>query len=92
MILAWKRDIVNISQRYTRVHHLVSFGNKSVPFVVVRHRNWAYAKLLCSVEGLVRFPFENTGIGIVSLLDLADNNGLEFTAGVFKVQIGLATC
>jgi hypothetical protein len=56
-----------------------------VPFVIVRHGYGSCPELLHGVIDLIGFSLEDTGICIVRLLYLRDDNRFEFATGVFQV-------
>ena len=89
MVFARVADVLHVPNRDPWVHKVVTLCNEMVPFMVLGHRHWARPKLIYSIIRRVCFPFEDAGVGIVSFLDLANDNGLELAAGVLKVQVCL---
>lgn len=84
-------NILDISERDIGVDQLVGIGKEGVPFDIFRHRYGSSSELLHSVIRLVRFSLENTGICIVGLLNLTNDNGLKFASRLLQVQECLAS-
>lgn len=89
MIPAGIRDILKAADRYPRVNELFAFCNEVVPFMVFGHRDGTSSELLYSIQGDVRLALQDTSIGIICLLYLANYDCLEFTTGIFQIQICL---
>lgn len=85
MIFARVIDVLNVPNRDPWVHKVITLCDEMIPFAVLGHRYWARPELIYSIIRHVCFPFEDAGVSIVSFLDLANDNGLKLTAGVFKV-------
>src|SRR5699024_3367115 len=81
--------ILHVSERNSRIDHLVRVGDKCIPLVISGHRNGTHSKLLHGVIGFISFSLENAGICVVGFLDLANNNRLELTPGVLQIEVSL---
>jgi hypothetical protein len=89
MVLAWVVDVFSCSDGDVWVHELGIFLDKFDPFSVFGHGNWAAPELVnCIVAGIC-FPLQNACVGVVRLLDLANNNRLEFPTRGLQVEVSL---
>jgi hypothetical protein len=64
--------------------------NKGRPLVILKHGDRAEAELVDSTICSIRLPLENPGVCIVRLLDLANDDGLQFPTRVLEVEICLS--
>lgn len=95
MVLARVVNLLWSSERHGRVHDSVLVGDEVNPFLVLGHGDGTFAKVANNVEVVLSLALQDTSIGVVSLLDLANHNGLEFAARAFEVEIclrQLVTC
>lgn len=95
MVLTRVVDLLWSSERHGRVHDSVLVGDEVNPFLVLGHGNGTFAKVANNVEVVLSLALQDTSIGVVSLLDLANHDGLEFAARAFEVEIclrQLVTC
>lgn len=85
MVLARIGDVLHVPERNAGIDEFVGIGDEVVPLVVMRHRYGPSPQLLDGVIGLIGFSFKNTGIRIVRLLYLTDDDRFKFATGVFQV-------
>lgn len=90
MVLARIMDLFRGSEGHGRVYHALFLRDEMIPFLILRHRDGTVAQVTNHVESILSFALENAGVGVVRLLNFANNNGLKFTTGTLKVQVGLA--
>ena len=76
VVLAGIVDLLGRTERNAGIDNLVLVGDKVNPFLVLGHGNGAVAKLANEAKGIFSLALQDAGIGIVCLLNLADNNGL----------------
>ncbi|RBQ70685.1 hypothetical protein VDGD_21507 [Verticillium dahliae] len=89
VILTGVVDLVGRPHRNLRVDKVVVLLDKVSPLGVLGHGNGADAELVDGVVRGVRLALENAGIGVVRLLDLADDDGLKLPAGRLQVEVRL---
>ena len=85
MILARVGDALHVPERNAGIDEFVGIGNEVVPFVIMRHGYGPCPELLHRVIGFIGFSLEDTGIRIVRLLDLTDDDRFKFATGVLQV-------
>jgi hypothetical protein len=83
-------NVLGKSDRKFGVDEVLIILNKLVPLMVFWHCNRSSPQLLNCIVSPICLPSEDASIGIIGLLDLANNDGLEFSSRRFKIQIGLA--
>lgn len=64
--------------------------DEAAPLKVLGHGDGTVAKLLDGIVRVITLALEDTGEGVVSLLDLTNNNGFELTARSLEIEIGLS--
>lgn len=64
--------------------------HKCVPFAVFGHGNDTATKPVDRIICFIRLSFKDAGKGVIGLLDLANYNRLQFTAGALQIKEGLA--
>jgi hypothetical protein len=85
MILARVGDVFHVPERNAGVDQFIGIGDEVVPFVIMRHGYGSCPELLHGVISLIGLSLEDTGIRIVRLLYLTDDNRFKFATGVFQV-------
>jgi hypothetical protein len=73
-----------------RIHKLVVAPDEARPLVVLGHGNRPDTEVLDSIIGCVGFALQDSGVGIVRLLNLPDDDRLQLAARGFKVKVCLA--
>jgi hypothetical protein len=89
VVLAWIMNLLWGSQRDARVNELIIVGYEVNPFLVLGHGDGPVTELLNDAVSVIRLTLQNTGVGIVGLLDLTDDNGFELSARALEVEICL---
>lgn len=92
MVLARVVNLVGGTQRHSGIDDLILMSDEVDPFLVLGHSNGTFTELAHEVHCVLGLSLENASVGIVGLLDLADDNGLQLPARAFKVEVGLAEC
>ena len=82
-------DLVGRPHRHFRVDKLGISLDEANPLVILGHGDGAGAELVNGIVSGVGLPFQDAGISIVRLLDLAHDDRFEFAAGCLEVQIRL---
>jgi hypothetical protein len=68
---------------------MVIVGDECIPFMIFCHHQRSFSKSVGSFEGLVRFTLKDTCIGGICLLDLANNDRLQFATRRLEVEVCL---
>lgn len=89
VMLARVLNVLQSAQWYVGVDKVGVAPDETSPLLVSGHSNWATAELLDSCVHLVSITLHDTGKSVVSFLNLADNDGLEFTPRVLEVEVRL---
>ncbi len=89
MLLAGIMDLLGRAERNGRINNLVFVGDEVNPFLVLGHGNGAVAEFADKAQSIVSFALQDTSVGVVCLLDFANDNGFELAAGALEVEIGL---
>lgn len=89
MIATWIMDHVKPANRNSRIDKVFICLNEGVPFVVFRHGDWARPEVLDSIVCFISFALQNTGVIAVSLLNLSDDNSLQFSSRGLKIEVRL---
>jgi len=95
VLLAWITNVVDSTQRQSRVDKVRITLDEAGPLVVLGYGNRTASELLDSIIGVVTLTSENTCKSVVRLLNLADDDRLELATRGFEVEVclgaGLAT-
>lgn len=89
MITSWIVDVLGGSYWNVGIHELVVLFDEIGPFVVLWHGNRTSAKFVDGIVCSVCVSLQNARIRIVRLLDLANDDRLQFSTRVLKVQVCL---
>ncbi|PNY29179.1 hypothetical protein TCAP_00901 [Tolypocladium capitatum] len=89
VILAGIVDLLRRPHRNRRINNLVVVGHEMYPFLVLGHGDGAVAELLDDPVGVVGLALQDAGVGIVRLLNLANDNRLQLAAGALEVEVRL---
>lgn len=89
MLLAGIVNLIGRAKRDGRINNLVLVGDEVNPFLVLGHGNGTVAQLADEAKRIFSFALQDAGVGVVRLLDFADDNGLKLAAGALEVEIGL---
>jgi hypothetical protein len=84
-------DVLDATQRHVGRNEVGVVGDESGPLIILGHGDWTTAQALDSLVSIVTLALEDASKCVVSLLDLADDDGLELAARGFKVQVSLVT-
>ncbi len=76
MVLAWIVNLLGCPHGNGRIDNLVVVRHKVYPLLVLGHRDGPVTQLLDDGICVVGFALEDASIGVVGLLNFADNNGL----------------
>lgn len=91
VVLARVLDIFQSAQRHVWVDEVRVASHKPAPFEIARHGNRAIAQPLYRVVLLIGIALQDGSKSVVGFLDFANDDRLEFAAGVFKVEVSLYT-
>jgi hypothetical protein len=89
MIFSRIHDVRDLPNWDSWIDHLTVIRGKFIPFMVLHHCKRALLQLLCRVIVFVSLAAEDACQNIVCFLNFANNNGFQFTAGSFEVEICL---
>lgn len=82
-------NVLDASQGCSRIDKVRVMLNELGPLSILRHGNWSRTEPLNRVVGLISVALQDTGQRAVSLLDLANYDGLQFPAGALEIEVGL---
>ena len=91
MVLAGVLDVFQSAQWHIWVDEVRVASHKPAPFEIARHGNRAIAQPLYRVVLLIGIALQDGSKSVVGFLDFANDDRLEFAAGVFKVEVSLYT-
>jgi hypothetical protein len=90
MVLARIHNVRNLSDWDSGIDHLAVIRSEHIPLVVLCQRQWTFFEFFGCVVIFVGLASKDSGQYIVSLLDFAHYDRLEFAAGCLEVEISLA--
>lgn len=91
VVLAGVLDVFQSAQWHIWVDEVRVASHKPAPFEIARHGNRAIAQPLYRVVLLIGIALQDGSKSVVGFLDFANDDRLEFAAGVFKVEVSLYT-
>ena len=89
MVFAGILDVFQSAQGHIGVDEVGIALHEPIPFVVPGHGDGPGAKPVNGREHLIGITLQDSSESIVSLLDLANDDGLELATRVLEVEIGL---
>lgn len=89
VILSGVVDLLRGALGDVRIDQPVVLNDEVGPLVILGHGDGPDTQLVDGRVGRVGLPLENTGVGIVGLLDLADDDGLELSTRAFQITVCL---
>jgi hypothetical protein len=82
-------DILQSAQGHVGVDKMGVALHKPVPLVVSWHGDRPGAKPLHGRKHLIRIALQDASEGVVSLLYLANDDGLQLATGILEVEVSL---